>query len=900
MTAGESVLDQPIAGKHSHIDAQNPWPGLGAFDEEAQRFFNGRRHEAAELRRLVLHAPLTVVFGASGLGKTSLLQAGLFPLLRKENILPVYIRLDVRDRRAALIDQVKNAMVAQLKARHVDAPAFSAAESLWEWLHRDRLELWSDRNHLLTPLFVFDQFEEVFTLGAESPEAIAHLRVDLADLIENRIPDTLAGHIRASEAADAGLSLNSQCYKVLISFREDFLPAVEGWKRDLPSIMRNRLRLLQMSGEQAFEAVHSTAPHLADEAIARKIIRFVAAAQEEGPALAPGDAGSEKDLAVEPALLSLVCHGLNERRKAQGKSAFDLALLNGTGQAIVSDYYRDAVADLPARVQRFIENELITERGFRKPCDLGDAHTVHSVSEQDLRLLVDRRLLRIEPHRGIERVELTHDLLTGVVREHRGWQRERERARRQRRRVGMFAALGVVLFGFVLVLGFLYTRADRLARIETIKRLISQANIEFGISPTRGLLLAGEALNASSEELACGRQVPCVQFAAEALIYWLSRTGGTPLLVGEKVQALSFSQDGNLLAAGGERSVSVWRVKQRGAPIMVQPIGDFPGGSGSLSFSPDGKLLAVAAFGSVNLFRLDEPATQLPETIVIASLENMGDATSSVSFSKDGKLLLMASGVRSASLRELVDLDKPIFEWGSTSAVRFASFTPDGIVTIDHAGSVWEWRFDQLNSTGKPRFVVAMKVGALKGGFEALSFSADGGRLLIPSRLNTARFQTTARFVDLKDVASFDESSESSGEARVTRAAALSPDGTLAAIGDDGGTVRVWRTGAINLPPIELHGHEGTVYAAAFTADANFVATGGGDGIARIWRIDQPVAIAKDQQSWESWSTRLDELIGLAGETAGRNFTRDEWSKFFSDEEYRLTFPNLPPAPKVK
>jgi hypothetical protein len=60
------------------------------------------------------------------------------------------------------------------------------------------------------------------------------------------------------EDAAARLSLGSQRYKVLLSFREDFLPAVEGWKRDIPSIMRNRLRLLPMSGEQAFDAIHVT------------------------------------------------------------------------------------------------------------------------------------------------------------------------------------------------------------------------------------------------------------------------------------------------------------------------------------------------------------------------------------------------------------------------------------------------------------------------------------------------------------------------------------------------------------------------------------------------------------------------------------------------------------------
>ena len=370
------------------IDEQNPWPGLGSFDEAAQRFFNGRRNESAELRRLVLQAPLTVLFGASGLGKTSLVQAGLFPLLRKGHLLPVYVRLDVRDPNAPLIDQVKFALQAQIHARRIDAPAFNGDESLWQYLHRAGLEMWSEQNQLVTPLFVFDQFEEVFTLGAEKPDAIAQLRIDLADLIENRMPAALAGIIQEEEAAGAGVSLDNQRYKVLLSFREDFLPAVEGWKRELPSILRNRLRLLPMSGEQAFEAVHHTAPHLVAEPQAKRIVSFVAAAQEEETVGAQGSGERVKELDVEPALLSLVCHGLNEKRKAQRKAAFDEALLSGSGQSIISDYYRQAVGDLPERVQRFIEKELITERGFRKPCDVDDAHSVHRVTDHEMRLLV--------------------------------------------------------------------------------------------------------------------------------------------------------------------------------------------------------------------------------------------------------------------------------------------------------------------------------------------------------------------------------------------------------------------------------------------------------------------------------------------------------------------------------
>jgi len=62
------------ATKPAKLDADNPWPGLAWFGESAAAFFNGRQREVSELKRLLLQAPLTVLFGRSGLGKTSLLK----------------------------------------------------------------------------------------------------------------------------------------------------------------------------------------------------------------------------------------------------------------------------------------------------------------------------------------------------------------------------------------------------------------------------------------------------------------------------------------------------------------------------------------------------------------------------------------------------------------------------------------------------------------------------------------------------------------------------------------------------------------------------------------------------------------------------------------------------------
>ena len=418
------------------INEQNPWPGLAAFDERAARFFNGRDEETAELRRLVLSSPLVVLFGVSGLGKTSLLQAGLFPVLRRDHVLPVYVRLDYTAEES-LIEQIAHAFQREIRAHRVDAPS-GDGQTLWEYLHQSKLELWSEQNHLLTPFFVLDQFEEAFTLGADRAASVGQFRRDLSDLVENRVPQAVAESLHhAADRYDLGM----QRYKVLLSFREDFLPAVEGWKRDVPSVMRNRLRLRPMSATQAFAAVHETAPDLVDKELATRIVDFVAKQNR-------ADAGREStdERPVEPALLSLVCHGLNERRLARGKARIDTGLLDETGSSIIADFYNRVVGGLRPQVRAFIETELITGKGFRDQRDLDDARSRYGLSDEEITTLVNARLLRIEPVRGSQRVELTHDLLTRVVLEAREERTQREKTSlRRRRQLRAVLAAGTVL-----------------------------------------------------------------------------------------------------------------------------------------------------------------------------------------------------------------------------------------------------------------------------------------------------------------------------------------------------------------------------------------------------------------------------------------------------------------------
>ncbi len=91
------------------VDAEHPWLGLASFTEETRGYFYGRDEEVAELGRRVQRKLLTILFGQSGLGKTSILRAGIVPRLRPEGYCPVYVRIDYSPESPAPTEQIKQA-----------------------------------------------------------------------------------------------------------------------------------------------------------------------------------------------------------------------------------------------------------------------------------------------------------------------------------------------------------------------------------------------------------------------------------------------------------------------------------------------------------------------------------------------------------------------------------------------------------------------------------------------------------------------------------------------------------------------------------------------------------------------------------------------------------------------
>jgi hypothetical protein len=393
-------------------DSRHPWIGLASFAEGDREFFAGRGEEIDELLRLVRRDILTLLYGVSGLGKTSLLQAGLFPTLRAEDSLPVPIRLDYLKGAAPLAAQVVGAIAAAANIARVETPVPRPDETLWEYLHREGNYFWSPHNDLVTPFLAFDQFEELFTLGRETPECAARTTAfirELADLVENRPPAALRNDpLRAKE-----FSFKPAPLKVLLAMREDYLADLDRIRSHFRALGQNRLRRLPMGERQARQVIALGAPLLAP-GVEDRILKFVAG-------------GDDAEITIAPALLSLVLRELNERRLARGADAkITPDLLDVEQQKIFEDFYLRTIQDFPVGVQTFIEDKLLTTTGYRDSCALDDALSCLDVTQPILDELVNRRLLAYEDRHHSRRVELTHDVLTVVVRDSRNERHLRE------------------------------------------------------------------------------------------------------------------------------------------------------------------------------------------------------------------------------------------------------------------------------------------------------------------------------------------------------------------------------------------------------------------------------------------------------------------------------------------
>jgi formylglycine-generating enzyme required for sulfatase activity len=143
--------------------SSNPYQGLASFDEEHKDLFFGRQVLTQQLAEVVKGQPLTVVLGASGSGKSSLVKAGLIPELRQQGwaVLPPFrpgeSPFKALNLRLESVHEEPVVPTGVLEPRG----SLSPTASLDRWF-RDH-----PQTHLLV---VVDQLEELITLCLDEQE----------------------------------------------------------------------------------------------------------------------------------------------------------------------------------------------------------------------------------------------------------------------------------------------------------------------------------------------------------------------------------------------------------------------------------------------------------------------------------------------------------------------------------------------------------------------------------------------------------------------------------------------------------------------------------------------------------------------------------------------------------
>jgi serine/threonine protein kinase len=370
----------------------NPFAGLAPFQEaDADRFYGRTREVGAVLARL-RQSPLIALAGPSGVGKSSLVRAGIVPQLKRsgEGWEAVILRPG-RSPLAALC-----AIQAELarSATTAEAAASSPSSSGEVAPHRVPAELraapgqlgvalraWAHREGRRVLVFV-DQFEELFTLCADPDERAAFLA-----------------------CLDGVADDPSSPLRVLLSIRSDFLDRVAGHRHLADAIGHGLMLVPPLDRDGLRDAlvrpVEAAGCRYEDTAIIDDMLAAVAAAPGSLPLLqfAAARLWTERD---------------RDRRLLTRASYQSMGGIAGT----LADHADHVLATTPGREQslvRSIFERLVTPERTRAVVSLDELRELPGDPDDIERLvhrLVDARLFVIEARSGAERtVEIVHESL---------------------------------------------------------------------------------------------------------------------------------------------------------------------------------------------------------------------------------------------------------------------------------------------------------------------------------------------------------------------------------------------------------------------------------------------------------------------------------------------------------
>jgi WD40 repeat protein len=789
------------------VTAPSPYKGLAPFedsDADALLFF-GRQRESEVIAANLIASRITVLYGPSGVGKSSVLRAGVAHRLRQEREAEVIVFATwTGDPVAALVE------AAGGRGRNL-------ADALADAADRASGDLY----------LILDQFEELFLYhqgGGEFAQQLA------------RVPRR------------GGLRVN-----VLIGMREDALARLDALKASIPNLLANRLRLERLdrtAGTAAIvgplarynELVVPDARVEIEPQLREAILDQVTVGRLDlGSAGRGVTATTRNDDRIEAPYLQLVLARLWDVELTRGSRTLRLSTLRELGGAaqVVEDHLERAMAELTPREKgaaAAMYNFLVTPSGTKIAHGVRDLAGYASVDEREaeevLRRLTAERIVRASSTNGpsTTQYEIFHDVLADAVltwRNRYAAERALHDAERRRRRalfVAGAALAGLLLVAFIAVFALVersHSQADaRRARAGT---LAANATIQLRVDPQQSLRLA----------LAAARLHPGPaeeSVLRDALIAARLRRA---LRAGAPVVTARFSPDGRSIVFGTRNgTVRVYDARTLRFEHVYHEAGPAP----ALLFGRDGRMLPTSTFAAGDSMRsgLIDRRGKTFVTIstrglvrifdvrtakLLRELQTEGKAIpQSAAIDPAGRLLVTQAGDRFARVYALRS-GRLVHALAQNGFVRSVAFSPDGrlILTSGYEGRARLWNARTFRLAHELR-------GPDTAALAEAVFSPDGSHVAAAANDGTVRIWETA---------TGDPIGIAVGHLYQVTHVAFDPSGKFVISGSSDGTAKVWSMEG-RLTSL-LSGHRGPITAVAFSPDGNAALTASEDGTVRVW-----------------------------------------------------------------
>ncbi len=418
-------------------DSQNPWAGLASYEDpetaERKLKFCGRDDDSYDLARLVMGNVFVTLYGKSGIGKTSLLNAGVFPELREEQYTPVSIRLGMRDEehpqsyQTMMVEAVER-VVKRTETINVIAEQQDQQSTDFLWNYFARHRFFDKNDKPTTPVIVFDQFEEVFRGHRDEAETLLRQLDYLND----------KDHMLDSCEVDGQPYRYEQNFRFVVSIREDDLYHLEDSIDNcyLPALKRCRYRLRSLSEEGARDAILIPGEGL------------FKAGEKDFITKAIINKSRNFDGNISTNIISLLCSRIYVDFKNSGADHITPSLVDNFIKGNPFErFYNEATQGFSNKEKSYIEEHLVDSTGRR-----------NSISESDFLLHVPKGLQLLEGDTrilqrtstssdgGSYRIELIHDSFCKPL------SNQKEIRNKRKRLIQMTIACIAIVIALILVL----------------------------------------------------------------------------------------------------------------------------------------------------------------------------------------------------------------------------------------------------------------------------------------------------------------------------------------------------------------------------------------------------------------------------------------------------------------